>query len=847
MNARLSFLWSATLLCALPIANLSGAAQTAGRDVKTLGTVAKVSELPNGLHIETSGGGVEEIVALRDDVIRVRAAASRDLPEDASWAVAPEIRKASVHITREDSREAVGFRTRDLHFAIMRADLRLIVRDANGNVMQEDAAPLRIEGSTFRLAKTMPVDEHYFGLGDKMGPSDRRGHAYTMWNTDAYRFQESTDPLYKDIPFFITFRSGQSTGIFLDNTYRSSFDFGKESPTSYSFGAVDGPVDYYLLLGPTPRQVVEAYTWLTGTPPLPPRWMLGFQQSRYTYTPQSRLMEIGQRLRADHIPADALYLDIDFQDRNRPFTVNTEAFPDLAKALAALHDQHFHVVAITDLHIAYTPGQHYVPYTSGKSGDHFVHKPDGSLYVGSVWPGPAVFPDFTRSATREWWGSLYNPFKTMGFDGFWNDMNEPSVFDSPTATIPENVIHRIDEPGFKTRNATHAELHNVYGMENSRATYDGLLRISPNERPFVLTRASYAGGQRYAATWTGDDSSTWNHLRESGPMLKSLGISGFSFSGADVGGFAGTATNDLLTKWIEVGTFEPIDRDHTEKGTGDQEPWVGGVDAENIRRRFIEERYRLLPYLYTVAEESATTGMPMMRSLFLDYPEAARDKHPIDTDPGVDAEFLLGHDLLIAPSPYPETPDAYTVEFPSADWYDFWTGIRVPAAAPDPHPDPNAPVSAANLVSLTAQVQPTVDSLPVYVRAGAIVPMQPLVQSTDETPEGPLTLRVYTGEDCHGTLYTDDGQSFAYQHGAYLRMNFTCTVAQDGLQIKISKHEGTFAPWWKDVKIEIYGWRPKTSNAELTGAAGRPVIEQEINSINVTVKDTGSGFVLSLR
>src|SRR5277367_5973209 len=226
-------------------------------------------------------------------------------------------------------------------------------------------------------------------------------------------------------------------------------------------------------------------------------------------------------------------------------------------------------------------------------------------------------------------------------------MNELSVFDSSTKTMPLNVLHRIDEPGFTKRTATHAEIHDVYSMEYSRATFDGLLTISPDTRPFVLTRATYAGGQRYAATWTGDNSSSWNHLRLATPMLENLGLSGFAFSGADVGGYAGTPSPDLLTKWLEVSAFQPIDRDHTEKGTGDQEPWVGGPEHEAIRRRFIEARYQLMPYLYTLAEETARTGMPMMRPLFLDYPFATRDRHPIDNDLGVDAEFLLGHDLLI--------------------------------------------------------------------------------------------------------------------------------------------------------------------------------------------------------
>jgi len=420
--------------------------------------------------------------------------------------------------------------------------------------------------------------------------------------------------------------------VLFDNPWRTSFDFGQESPAAYSFGSEGGPLDYYILYGPTPKQVVETYAQLTGTPPLPPLWTFGFQQSRYSYVPQSHVLEVAARLRAEHIPADAIYLDIGYQDHNRPFTVDTRAFPDFSGMIAKLKAENFHVVAITDLHIANYPGHNYYPYDSGVAGDQFVKNPDGSIYTGVVWPGPSVFPDFTRQQTRAWWGTLYKHFHNIGIDGFWNDMNEPSVFNVPTKTMPLDVVHRIDEPGFATRTATHAETHDVYGMENSRATVEGLKTLDPNLRPFVLTRASYAGGQRYAATWTGDNSSTWNHLRMTTPMLENLGLSGFAFSGADVGGYAGTPSPDLLTKWIEIGAFQPIDRDHTAKGTAYQEPWVHGVAQENIRRRYIEERYRLMPYLYTTTEAMTRTGVPIVRPIFVDFPDATSDKHPMDLD-----------------------------------------------------------------------------------------------------------------------------------------------------------------------------------------------------------------------
>ena len=371
-------------------------------------------------------------------------------------------------------------------------------------------------------------------------------------------------------------RGGRALGVLFDNTWRTFFDFGREFEREYSFGAPNGPVDYYLMYGPEPKKVVETYAWLTGPTPLPPLWSLGFQQSRYSYYPQTRVMEVADRLRADRIPTDALYLDIDYQKDNRPFTVDTVKFPDFSGMLKELAAKEFKVVVITDLHIAKLPNAGYAPYDSGTAGDHFVKMPDGSVYTGVVWPGPAVFPDFTQASSRAWWGTLYAGFVKDGVAGFWNDMNEPAIFNVPTKTMPDDAQHRIEEPGFKTRTASHLEMHNVFGMENTRGTYEGLLKLQPNVRPFVLTRASYAGGQRYSATWTGDNSSTWNHLRQTVPQIVNLGLSGFGMTGADVGGFAGSPPADLLTKWLEVAAFQPIDRTTRRRGRGTMSRgWMG--------------------------------------------------------------------------------------------------------------------------------------------------------------------------------------------------------------------------------------------------------------------------------
>jgi alpha-glucosidase len=816
-----------------------------------LPSVTGFTPLPNGINIQ-AGPAHEQIVALRDDVLRIRVSRTQSLPEDASWAVLSTARQSSVPTAPANTDTAIGFTTKSLRIEIDRQTLQLTLRDSAGNIIQQDARPIAFTGDAFTIAKTMPIDEHFFGLGDKTGPLDRRNEAFTLWNTDAYRFQESTDPLYKSIPFFMTYQAGRAAGILLDNTWRSRFDFGKASRNSYSFGAENGPIDYYIFYGPTPKQVIETYAWLTGKPPLPPLWSLGYQQSRFSYYPQSQVLDIAARLRADHIPADAIYLDIDYQDHNRPFTVDTRGFPDFPGMIAKLNAENFHPVAITDLHFANYPNHGYPPYDTGIANDAFVKNPDGTVYSGIVWPGPAVFPDFTRQQVRAWWGTLYRDFYGMGIAGFWNDMNEPSVFQTPTATMPLDVVHRVDEPGFESRTTTHAEIHNVYGMENSRATFEGLLALKPDVRPFVLTRATYAGGQRYAATWTGDNSSNWNHLRMTTPMLENLGISGFAFAGADVGGYAGTPTADLLTKWFEIGAFQPIDRDHTEKGTAMQEPWVSGPEQEAIRRRFIETRYRLMPYLYTLAEESSQTGLPIVRPLFLEFPNAVPDRHPLDIDPDASAEFLLGPGLLIAPPPFSDLMDDYPVEFPSPDWYNFWTGEKVTHPASRQSAHESLAVNAAGPTPPSVTVHPEIASLPVYVRGGTILPMEPLVQSTNEVPKGPLTLRIYTGDpgegaSCAGSLYLDDGKTEAYRRGDFLRMAFSCQARDGELHVHIGAHEGSYPAWWKQIHTEIYGWKSAAISARIDGPGPSLPIVRSPQSISFTVYDDGKGVNLEVK
>ncbi len=752
---------------------------------QTLGDLIRVEERGNQVEITAQRGKVR-ITAVAPDVVRVTYGPGGKLPPDRSFAVLPGAFPAQVNFEVSKKASGVELRTDSLLVRVDKSPLRITVLDRTGKVLsQENAAyPAAFNGSEFRVSETMPDDEHYFGLGDKTGPLDHRDIAFTNWNTDAFGWQESTDPLYKTIPFFLAMRKGTAYGLFLDNTYRSWFDFGKEARDRYSFGSEGGALDYYFFYGPTPKHVIEQFTQLVGRTPLPPLFALGYQQCRYSYYPESQVEDIAAEFRKRKIPADVIYLDIDYQQDNRPFTVNRERFPTIEKMIKDLDAEGFKLITITDLHIARLPG--YRPYDEGAKHDYFIKNPDGSEYVGPVWPGDSVFPDFTRKEVREWWGTLYTDFVKMGIRGFWNDMDEPSVF-VPSKTAPLDTVHSVE--GRKT---DHREIHNVFGMENVRATYDGMLKLQPNLRPFVLTRAAYAGTERYAATWTGDNSATWNHMRLSIPQMANLGVSGYAFIGADIGGFNGSPTPELLTRWMELGAFNPIYRNHANKGTRFREPWVDGPEHEAIRKRYIETRYRLLPYIYTSMEESTRTGVPLMRPMFVEFP----DDEALATN---GEEYMFGGSLLVAPKVWPYL-DPYSVILPKGDWYDYWTGNRVEGGG-------------------KISVNPPLDTLPVYVRAGAILPEQPVIQYVGEIPQGPLGLRVYPGPQCGGDLYMDDGNTLAYQHGDTMRAHFTCNASSESVEVDISAPQGPYQPWFKDLQVSIYGVASRPSGVELDGKA----------------------------
>ena len=771
--------WFPFVLCA------AAATPIGAQGWQHVGNVQSVEKRSDGA-VLTAGSAKVQITFFRPGIVRVRLAPTGAFPKDFSWAVIEEAKAPAV--TVKDSKDRVELSDADVVVRVKKTPLLLSFEDNQGNTVLADEAslPMAWNGERVRVWKQMPLLENYYGLGDHAGSLNRRNRAFTLWNTDSYAFQESTDPIYKSIPFFIGLKDGKAYGLFFDNNYRTNFDFGLESPSYYTFGSEGGEINYYYFAGPDPKKIVQEFVDMVGHTPLPPYWSLGFQQSRYSYYPEARVYEIAKTFREKKIPLDAIYLDIDYQQGYAPFTVNREYFPHFEQMIGDLSQQGIHTVLITDLHIKYDPDHGYFPYDSGAKADVFVKKPDGTLYVAPVWPGMSVFPDFTLTRVRDWWGTLYKDFVGMGVSGFWNDMNEPAVFETPTKTMPLDNRHRLDDG----TSLPHTAVHDIFGMQNVRATRDGLLKLRPNERPFVLTRAAYAGTQRYAATWTGDNISTWNHIRISTPIMLNMGLSGYPLVGSDIGGFAGSPPSDLLTRWLELGVFNPIYRDHTGKGSANQEPWENTPDQEGTRKRFIELRYQLLPYIYSSMEETARTGLPLMRPVFLEYPQLA----DFYTD---DRDFFFGHDLLVEPV-VTEMIDAEELKFPIGIWYDFWS-----------------PSKFTEKDHVT--IRPALDQVPLFVRAGAILPMQPVIQSTSETPVGPLELRVYPGDDCHGSLYQDDGHTFGYVKGEFLRVNYSCSAASDSVTVSSKTESAGYRPWWKDVDLKVFGVESSPKEVRVDG------------------------------
>jgi alpha-glucosidase len=754
------------------------------QDITTLekiGDVASLTKTDKSVTLICKDNSQVQLTILAPDLVRVRASFTKPIPtRDHSWAIAKND-WSTPRWTVNASLGNITITTDELEVTIQRSPLLISFRDARTHqLLNADERPMSYDakatlagmmfdpkaGPFVAASRKLGFDEHFYGLGEKASRLDKRRSSFVNWNSDTPGYIEGRDPIYQTIPFYIGLQRGVAYGIFFDNSYRSYFDFGKSSQQRAWFGAEGGEMNYYFFHGPSIKKILGRYADLTGHMPLPPLWALGNQQSRWSYYPDTMVEEVVNEYRKRDLPLDVVHLDIDYMHGYRVFTFDKDRFPDPKALTDKLASQGVKVVTIVDPGVKHPvdKNERYHAFDQGLEKNYFQRRLNGDLFVPRVWPGESVFVDYTMPEARRWWGDLHRVYTDNGIAGIWNDMNEPSDFVDQTGKNQLDVVS-YDE-GEKS---THAKNRNTFALLMSRATYEGLERLRPDRRPYVITRAAYAGIQRYATMWTGDTNSTWEALALIVPMFTSLGLSGEPFVGSDVGGFIGRGNGELLVRSYQVSFLAPFCRNHKVIDGYDQEPWRFGKYYEDIIRKYLKLRYALMPYLYTTLEEAHRTGVPPFRPLLLNYQD----------DPStynLDDQFMVGNDLLVAPIVKPDVTRRL-VYLPAGSWYDYWT---------------NKKYAGGTMISVDAPL----DVVPLFVRAGAMIPIWPSLNYIGEKPVSLLTFNIYPDDSgsASATLYEDDGLSPAYKTGAFLRTSFTARRGPRGITVTSGPIEGSYNP-----------------------------------------------------
>ncbi|WP_240737404.1 glycoside hydrolase family 31 protein [Hymenobacter metallicola] len=727
----------------------------------------------------TCDNGVQlSVQVITDKILRFRYATEVGFAADFSYAVpADQPRAALEFLEFREKPDHYRITTERLICTISKLNTAARILDRSGTLLSADEKGFHWEydyetgNDIVKMSKQVQSGVHYYGLGDKPDNMNLRGKRFTNWGTDTYGYTKGSDPLYKNIPFYLELQQKIAHGIFFDNTFKASFDFAAERADVTSFWAMGGEMNYYFIYGPTLTEVTQEYTRLTCPPELPPLWALGYHQCKWSYFPESNFRSIAKGFRERKIPCDALYLDIDYMDGYRCFTWSPTHFPEPKKMVRELAEDGFKTIVIIDPGIKIDPN--YSVYKEGLENDYFCRRADGPLMKGSVWPGLCNFPDYTRPDVREWWAGLFKGLiQEDGVRGVWNDMNEPAVFEK--GTFPDDVRFHYDG-----HSASHKKAHNIYGMQMARATAAGVKQFSYPNRPFTITRSTYAGGQRYSSAWTGDNIASWEHLWLANIQCQRLSISGFSFVGSDVGGFIDTPDGELYVRWVALAAFHPFFRTHSSGDHGDQEPWSFGEQYLDLARGFIELRYRLLPYMYTTFWQYVQDGTPVLRPLtFLDQNDTETYLRM--------AEFSLGDHLLVCPITQAGA-DGRWMYLPRGDWFYYWTdeaktgGAEVWASAP-------------------------LDRIPLFVKAGAVIPMYPLMQYVGEKKVEELTLHVYYKQGSEtSVVYEDGGEGYGYQQGQSTTRRFTVTGTAASLTLT-QTIEGDYQPSFTTYRVVFHGF-----------------------------------------
>ncbi len=724
-----------------------------------------------------------EVCAFRQNILRVTYV-PRDVDMKVPTYALPEGSVADGELGCSEDDDAITFTVDGGRLVLAKADGSFAASNSEERELLHMRTAPRITRSIMAglvdVGVSFEIDprDAFHGLGDKPGQLDMRGRRHKVWCTDSFGYDQKSDAIYKAIPFVLFERGDRRMGLFFNNTYKSTFDFGSTDTEVFGYHANGGALDLFMIFGEDPAQICADYVRLTGTPPLPPMWALGYQQCRWSYYPESRAREVANKFRELEIPCDALYLDIDYMHEYQCFTVSELLFPTFKKMVADFRKLQLRTVVMIDPGISAVKGYH--TYDDGTAQDVWCRRASGQVMRGPVWPEECVFPDFTSARVREWWGQQYKDlYVTQGVSGFWNDMNEPALFKVTAHTFPIDVMHDMDD-----HESTHDRAHNVYGMKMTQASVEGMLALKPDTRPFLLTRATFSGGQRYAATWTGDNTASWRHLQIANHQVIRLSLCGFSLAGSDIGGFHHDPDGELYTRWMQLAIWHPVMRTHSmgvnsdgatqtdeeavkaaaEKDRHDQEPWAYGEPYTGHCREAINWRYRVLPSVYTSVERSHRLGMP---ALIPSYMEDVGDSRLIDKH-----AFRFGQHLFVDPV-VQQGQTTKQVYLPRGRWYNLQTGDR--------------------FVGAQRYTIPTeMGTIPCWVRGGAVLQMDPVRQSTGLPYGSDPELHVYHVQKTVTTeLYQDAGEGFKQESGGFLRSVFTYVGAEDSSSVMVSR-EGTY-------------------------------------------------------
>jgi alpha-glucosidase len=674
----------------------------------------------------------------------------------------------------ESNQNQITLITKKLKVEFNLANFGLIFYDLNENLLHaDDSLGIAWIGTEVTNYKQVQPNERFLGLGEKTGNLDRSGKAFTNWNTDYFAYGTGDDPLYMSIPFYMGVHEKGAYGIFMDNTHKTVFNFGASTNRFTYFSAEDGDMDYYFIHEPSVSQIISSYSELTGKLAMPPKWALGYQQCRYSYYPENEVLTLANTFRYKDMPADVIYLDIHHMEAYKVFTFDGVKFPDAKTMIAHLKKLGFKVVVIMDPGIKTDSG--YLPYEEGKAQELFVKYPDGKQYEAQVWPGWCAFPDFTNPKTRTWWAEKMAFYTDAGVDGFWTDMNEPASWGQFTP----NLI----EFDFDGEISSHRKARNIYGMQMARAAMEGAMTQQKEQRPFVLTRAGFAGIQRYAAAWTGDNVASDEHMMAGIRLINSLGMSGVAFSGYDIGGFAGEPTKALFARWMSIATFSPLFRAHSMINTSDSEPWAFGEEVEEIARNYMKLRYRLMPTIYSSFYNSSKNGLPIVASLAIDY---SLDQNIYQS--AYQNQYIFCDSFLVAPvESYKSIAKIY---LPEGNWYNLFTDETYKG-------------------SKTIYQDTPLSYLPVFVKSSSIFAMQSDVAYTDAKHDGVLRIHVYEGKESSSFVhYEDDGTSLDYQKGEFSKRIISYSPLDQTLSF--SQVEGEYETNFKIIRVYLHGFGTKS-------------------------------------